>query len=269
MDTLIHSKFQRMGARVKVNAAASRGRRPASRLDGAPVRVDIRADDDGEFFDLRFRDDVSVEVVDVRPADRHLLLLARVPGEDAKSKFLCGHDERHWFVAAVPESAHARNVQDAKDALKPAEVWREMEQAAVRSDRRDRRRTAAFVRQGEWFFLPRPWLRPDDRVVLRNEAIRRGGGKPHVCQFLYRTGGELVYVSRENPNGLTAAQYAGLPADVRDRQTWRQMARNATAYVKGSVRHPDHKTVWLGHWHQVVMNSETSARAMRHVSFLD
>jgi hypothetical protein len=30
---------------------------------------------------------------------RHLLLMAR---SWTKDKFLCGHDERHWFVCAVP-----------------------------------------------------------------------------------------------------------------------------------------------------------------------
>ena len=35
-------------------------------------------------------------------SDRHLLLLVR-RGE-RKSKFLCGFDERHWFVAAILES---------------------------------------------------------------------------------------------------------------------------------------------------------------------
>ena len=59
-------------------------------------------------------------MLDVQPADRHLLLMVREGGE--KPKFLCGHDERHWFVAAVPESAPVGTVRAAKEALKPAEV---------------------------------------------------------------------------------------------------------------------------------------------------
>lgn len=31
----------------------------------------------------------------------------------------------------------------------------------------------------------------------------------------------------------------------------------------------DHKTVFLMDWHEVVPNTEQSARAMRHVAFLD
>ena len=35
-----------------------------------------------------------------------------------KNKFLCGHDERHWFVAAVPGRSVA-TVRSAMEALKP------------------------------------------------------------------------------------------------------------------------------------------------------
>ena len=52
---------------------------------------------------------VGVEVVDVRR--QHLLLLVR--DVDVKSKFLCGHDERDWFVAAVPEAARGVTGVDA------------------------------------------------------------------------------------------------------------------------------------------------------------
>src|SRR6266511_455169 len=92
----LERRFAAVGARVKVAQAPWRG----------DPRIDIRADGRGEYFDVRFgsgKATVELEVVDVQPRDRHLLLLARVGGE--KSKFLCGHDERHWFVAAVPEAA--------------------------------------------------------------------------------------------------------------------------------------------------------------------
>jgi len=262
MGNPIENKFQKMGARVKVTC---------DRL--ARVSIDIREDRRGEYFEVRHHPDVEVQVVDVKPADRHLLLMTRrlqpQRGEPINSKFLCGHDERHWFVAAVPESAHARDVQDAKDALKPAEVWQSMREHGVSPRERDKRKTPAFLRQGEWFFLPRPWLRVDEKLVLKDEAIRRGAGKPHVCQFLFRQGGQLVWVSDAYPNGLSDQQYRALPAKTRDKHVWRQMARDARAYVKGSVRHPDHQTIWLPFWYQVVMNTETQSAAMRNVAFLD
>ena len=172
-------------------------------------------------------------------------------------------------MAAVPESAGATNVQHAKDALKPREVWASMLRHGVPDKRRDRRRTDAFLRQGEWFFLPRPWLTVEDWLVLKDEPIRRGGGKPHRCEFLYRLGGRHVYVHDRYPNGLTETEYMRLPREERSAGGWRTMARDARVFVKGAVRHPDHATIRLPYWHQIVMNTETKSRAMRNVSFLD
>src|SRR6266498_2971934 len=107
-DTL-ERRFAAVGARVKVAQAPWRGE----------PRINIHADARGEYFDIRFTGSdaaVELDVVDVQPHDRHLLLLARVNGE--KSKFLCGHDERHWFVAAIPEAARGvTGVAAAKAAL--------------------------------------------------------------------------------------------------------------------------------------------------------
>ena len=47
------------------------------------------------------------------------------------------------------------------------------------------------------------------------------------------------------------------------------MQRNPLVYVRGRVRHPDHATINLRGWHRVVMNTESQARAMRNVAFLD
>jgi hypothetical protein len=160
-------------------------------------------------------------------------------------------------------------VQDAKDALKPRAVWDSIEAHGLVRGRRDGRRNEAFVRQGEWFFVPRPELRVDASKVLEHEPIRRGAGKPHWCQYLYREGGQVVYVSAAFPNGLTKVERRQLSSDERQRYRWTRMVREPHAYVKGSVAHVDHKTIWLPHWHEVVMNRETEAAAMRHVAFLD
>jgi len=269
-----------MGARVKVKvlpAPEELGRQwngvRRSPSDRTVVRLDVRGDARGEYFELVHRRDVAVDVLEVNSAERHLLLMARQPlgggQRSIESRFLCGHDERAWFVAAIPEEAEARDVQAAKDALKPQAVWDAIREFGVPMDQRDRRRTAAFVRQGEWFFIPRYDLKVDETRVLEDEPIRRGAGKPHVCQYLFRIGGDDVFVSDEEPNGITVAQYRQLPREQRRSGTWRRMTRDAIAYVKGSVRHPDHKTIWLSPWHEVVMNTETKALAMQNVAFLD
>jgi hypothetical protein len=94
---ILEAKFARIGARLKVSVGPDRRRSLV-----VPVALDVRSDRRGEFFEVVRRPDAdaAVEVLDVRPADRHLLLMVRE--RDGKHKFLCGHDERHWFVAARP-----------------------------------------------------------------------------------------------------------------------------------------------------------------------
>src|SRR5258708_23727824 len=110
----------------------------------------------GEFSELSRPPGVEVEVavLDVQPADRHLLLLVREGKE--RSKFLCGHDERHWFVAGIPEKASVGTVRQAKEALKPTEVQTAQARKGLRAKVRNRRKNAAFIRPGQRFFLPEP-----------------------------------------------------------------------------------------------------------------
>jgi hypothetical protein len=265
MDTqLLEDKFRRMGARVKVHAGAVQR-----------VAIDIGHDRKGEFFDLTVAQDVGVNAIDVRPRERHLLLAAH--DEDRLGlpigngqRFLCGHDERAWFVAAVPEHRPASNVSMAMDALKPRAVVQAEVQARLPFNKRHRRHNAAWIRQGEWFFIPVPWITWVNHV-LRNEPLRRGNGKPHTAEFLARSGGEMVYVDRKNPqNVVSVQQYNRIvsrkPARAGD--FWLQR-RNMSVMVRGRVSHADHKTIVLNCWHQVVMNTETESQAMRFVSFID
>ena len=268
MDTnLLDIKFARIGARLKV------ADRPARRTrTSGPISLDVQADHKGEFFEIVRQPEAEAEVavLDVQPTDRHLLLLVREGKE--KSKFLCGHDERHWFVAGIPESAPVGTVRQAKEALKPAEVLSAQAGKRLKGKARNRRKNAAFVRQGEWFFLPVPGFVVDEKLILPNEPLRRGnGGKPHWTEFCYRTGGETVYVCSKHPNGVTEAQYKGILAGSPKAKGWgwRTMRRNPGVYVRGRVRHADHATITLHGWHRVVMNTEGQAKAMKNVAFLD
>lgn len=231
------------------------------------LALDVRQDRHGEYFLISRAQASTTELVvlDVQPRDRHLLLLSRSTAE--KHRFLLGHDERHWFVAGIPESKPVSRVRDANQALKPDVV--QSSERGVRTKYRDRRSNAARIRQGEWFFVPAPQVRVELLLVLKNEPIARGGGKPHVCEELYRFGGETVYVSPGAPNGLTDEQCRALSEGERSRWNWRVMRRNPKVYVRGRVRHHDHKTVVLDGWHEVLSNTENLSHAMRNVAFLD
>lgn len=263
---VLERPFTKMGARVKVGEPEIR------RWDTEvnPFALDVRQDRHGEYFLLSKRPDVRVEILEVKPEQRHLVLLARVPGfrgGETKSRFLLGHDERHWFVAAIPEQSPVTTVAAARQALKPKAVLNS--EVAVRARIRDRRVNKARIRQGEWFFVPAKDAEVFSERILKNEPLRRGRGKPHVCQDLYREGGETVYVNRQYPNGLTRAAFGRLSQKVRSQTGWRTMVRNPRVLVRGTVRHSDHKTIFLEGWHEVFMNTETQAAAMRNVAFLD
>jgi hypothetical protein len=268
MDTaLLNKKFQRIGARLKVAS------RPARRVrTSGLVSLDVGSDRRGEYFELvpLAGADPAVEVLDVQPVDRHLLLLVRENGD--KSKFLCGHDERHWFVAGIPESAPVGTVRQAKQALQPREVQSAVARKKVSGKGRNARKNAAFVRQGEWFFLPVGDLVVDESLVLKNEPLSRGsGGKPHWAEFCYRMGGESVFVCARYPSGVTEKQYRKILSGNTSAKNWAwtTMRRNPGVYVRGRIRHSDHATITLHGWHRVLMNTEHESRAMQHVAFLD
>ncbi len=258
MDTRhLIAQFGRIGARLQVRSAPE-----DRRVRVLGFALDVRGDRRGEFFELIAPQDRGFRVLALDAKDRHLLLEAEADSE----RFLCGHDERHWFVAGV--SNRVSSVRAAKESLRPEIVSRSLEDHGVRPKDRDRRRNKGFVRQGEWFFIPVGRLAVKEKLILRNEPLVRGRGKPHMAEELYREGGQTVHVCPKYPNGVTPKEYAELIAarpDLR-RLNWRVMSRNPRAYVRGRIRHPDHKTVLLRVWHRVVPNQE---RMSQNMAFLD
>lgn len=266
-----------MGVRLKVTELPSRRLFASSwqnRGNAAEYAIDIQRDRDGEFFELRvpevLRDSLDLTVLQAEPKQRHLLLLVRREGAQKQlDRFLCGHDERKWFVAAVPSGVSS--VAQAKEALKPEPVRLAQAQNQLSARKRNARKNRAFRRQGEWFFIPAPGLVVDPKQVLRNEPLRRGAGKPHIVDELCRTGGVQVLVCSRHPNGLTAAEHQALIVGNPKAKHWgwRQMMRDPIVHVRGRVRHSDHATITLPNWHRVAMNTETQARSMANMAFLD
>jgi len=271
----IESGFAQMGARVKVREIPSRWTQgDRSWISPQDYSLDIQRDGKGEFFELRvpthLSDTLDVTVMQSEPKQRHLLLFVRKPGDKPQlDRFLCGHDEREWFIAAVPGGASS--VRQAMDALQPAPVRQALASHKVSTNKRYSRKNRAFRRQGEWFFVPEPTFVVDPKLVLRNEPLRRGAGKPHMVEQVFRTGGETVYVSSRHPNGLLPEEYKRLmksdPSAAR--WDWRMMRRDMGVYARGAVSHADHATITLPYWHRVMMNTETQSRTMRNVAFLD
>jgi len=261
---LLERAFAKMGARIKFQEfQPTRWSQPAL----GDFSLDVRSDARGEFFLISQipRSATEFVVLDVQPRDRHLLLLSRKGKE--KHRFLLGHDERHWFVAGIPEATPVSRVLDAKQALKPPLVVDT--ERDTRLKQLHRRVNRARIRQGEWFFVPVPGFAPPAVLILRDEPLRRGWGKAHMCEELFRSGGQTVYTSSAHPNGVTEEEFRNLDECERKSPIWRVMRRNPTVHVRGRVRHPDHQTVELHGWHRVLSNTENLSYAMRNVAFLD
>lgn len=273
----LEKRFSEIGARVKVSP-------PSNRWNSRDFVIDVRRDKEGEYFDIQAKDGIDMIPLDVQKNDRHLLLMARLP-EAPKAKFLCGHDERHWFTCAVPATSGipVSTVFQAKQALKPADL-RELESReglkTSRTHKRHRKLNSGkkVHRQGEFMFIPVPDFQPPkgfNALISKNEPMRGGGTHMHWAEYLYRSGGETVYVHRIHaPNGFTKKQYDEFISKHSNTfgnvSGWRTMTRNATVYVKGRISHEEHSTVDLGDvWHRVVVNTESNASYGRAVAFLD
>lgn len=271
---VITKAFNELGVRAVVGPPGRTFRR---RLP-LPLQIDIRTDRRGEYYTLRVDParDSELAVLDLRPSRRHLVLMFTDRDDwdpdPVVARFLCGHDERHWFVASLPDEARVTTVTQAMEALKPEIVHEAQLRHGVRSQDRNRRRNGGFVRQGEWFFVPEPGFDASGLLVHRHEPLRRGRGKPHFAEELVRTHGELVRLNRRFPGGLNEEEYRALldREPNADRENWWMGTRNPTAHVRGYVRHPDHRTVHLPGWHRVVPNAEDRAKAREQfMAFID
>ena len=265
MDTIpVERAFQRMGANVVFTGSSRRHR------EG----VDVREVEGKETFILTYDhpEEVEVVVIDCQPKMKHLLLQVKEKVEnfgrnrrveEMQTKFLCGHDERHWFVSAV----RARNVNDALVQLKPEIVQYTEKSKGVKRSKKNKHRNKAWIRQGEWFFIPAPDFAPDARTILcKKEPISRGvGSKPHICEELARRGGSAVYSFGSQI--LSVEEYTQLQKTrPRDAMGYRMRTVDAEVFVRGKVSHPDHKTIHLNGWHRVILNGEIVSDRVR---FLD
>lgn len=209
----LRQAFDRIGAELNIENA------------GRAFEIDVRQEDGRETFQVRMpRGEVELRALDVRPKMRHLVLDVFSWTLPIDGRFLCGHDEQHWFVASLPRGEQTETVPRAMESLKPALVRRAQKRLGV-NHRRHRRKTAAYVRQGEWFFLPRPMMHVGDLAVTGGELVREGG-KPHRVQWIYR------------------------PAETDQ------------TFVRGAISHPDHETIRLQVWHRVLQNTEAPPAAV-------
>lgn len=250
------SHLQRSFCTIGAHIRAIRPLVPQRRRYGWPSshpsrQINVR----NETFELILPVETRAIVLDCRKAERHLVLSIQAQGS-APERFLCGFDERHWFVAAVT----GQTVASAKRSLMPEPVRVAAFRAGLRHSDFHRRRTTAFVRQGEWFFVPDESVSQPLLVHRSEPLIRPGGGKAHIVDELARGKGEMVWHHRRHASsGISETRYHNLLDHIRAETGWRFMMRigaDVPVHARGAVHHPDHATIHLPTWHRVYINSE-------------
>lgn len=256
----LRSSFRGIGAYVRA-VPLPPPRRTWNGFATETRRINVRND----AFELMLPLNARAVVLDCRKDEHHLVLSVQEP-RVAPQRFLCGFDERHWFAAAVT----GHTVAKARESLMPPAVREAGLRAGIRHADFFRRHTKAFIRQGEWFFVPEE-IEADPLLIRRREPlIRPGGGKAHIVDELVRGQGEMVWHhARLAPNGITDAEFEKQTEWSRKSEGWSRrmrISRDVAVHARGAVRHPDHATVYLVGWHRVYINSEVRPASL---GFLD
>lgn len=253
----IKKHIESMGARVKFRQLAA-PTRTSWNTETPTVTIDVQSDKQGDYYEFALGENApEFKLLQAVPKERHMLLYT-TDGQ----RFLLGHDERNWFVAGIAD--RVSSVRAAKQSLLPKEIWEQVKHLSP--DAFNNRKNSVFLRQGEWFFVPTQNEFPEF-LILRDEILlRSAGSKPHVCQELYREGGELIYIVGDQQ--FTADEYEQRLKDDSSfgKGITKTRVGNPKVYVRGYVRHDDHATITLQGWHRVFINGEFTTSA---VKFLD
>jgi hypothetical protein len=164
----------------------------------------------------------------------------KTPG--TKRHYLMGVDERQLFICQLPKGVST--VRDAHSSLKAPTVTLAEGKVPGRT-----------IRQGEWFFVNIS----DEEMARVNSEVKKMGAhkKASIGRFAGRSGGK-PHVADELVTVTGEALEHGFP--VRQRPE---------VYVRGSVHHPDHKTVRFSSWRKVIANTESNSGRMEGVNWVD
>jgi len=184
-------------------------------------------------------------------------VIEKSKAEARKRHYLMGMDERHLFIAELPRPA--TTVAAAHAALRPNEAG----STTAHSGK--------VVRQGEWFFLlPSPaesvlleeGIRTNRVVAWRKTAIGPVfDGSPSEHALTAMSGNARVRQRQGNPH--VADEVVILSGTI--------PAEGRRVFVRGAIRHPEHKTVTVDGWRKVLRNAEpiSNDQRQRRVAWVD
>lgn len=173
---------------------------------------------------------------------------------DAQTHFyLMGVDERQLFMAEVRPPV--TTVKNAHDRLRATTITT----ADIKK--------GEAIRQGEWFFVKA--TADENRAITESiRGVRKANlGEKYWAQAAVKTKtsiGEAMKVAQGNPH--TCDEIIEIVQTEANKMTlghgWPIRSRGEI-FVRGAVRHKDHKTIVLAGWHKVIRNQEVSTQRQR------
>jgi len=151
--------------------------------------------------------------------------------------FLCGVDERQLFIAQL--TGPATTVEEARKLLGKTVQFAD-----------GKRRGSSVDRQGEWFFL-------ETKQSTRDEIERAIRGTRTAIQRKVAIG---RFLGRPSTNLHIVDELVILPFQTVTNRDPNRLQRRQV-FVRGSIRHRDHKTVKFSNWREVIANNESQSTA--------
>lgn len=196
---------------------------------------------------------VRKSAVTVRKVRKGVTVFVKRKTPSEKRHFLCGLDERQLFIAQLPKAVST--VRDAHACLKTTTVT--MAEG----------RGINATRQGEWFFLePSAEELATIETGLEKGALNVERTVP-IGPFSDGSSSRSrskVRQFRGNPH--TAEELVVLPGTPLDHGF---SVRGREVFIRGKVRHVDHKTVSFKSWRKVIRNAEPNAGQALGVGWVD
>ncbi len=194
-----------------------------------------------------------------RETNTHFIITSQTDPD--KRHFLMGVDERQLFVAQL--KIGVTNIIEARKQLGNTVQFHEG------------KRKMSAGRQGEWFFVQATkeqtqtielLLEKNSTFIVKKANIGRYAGKPAGNPH---TADELVII----PADLNIIQKAQSTKYARKNNLYKKEVplypiRRREVFVRGCIRHVDHKTIKYGKWYQVILNNE-GATAQATQSWVD
>jgi len=263
----LQKAFKDIGVKFHKKVNSPIRRFSGQNLPDDSIRLDTSGDKRSPFV-LRLGKDADGEIKLLNVDTSQHGVLLQIQQENVKVNFLCGLDEfDKTFIARVPNQG-ITTVANAKDALKPPEVL-DAERSTPRMGKKKnkhKRRNSAWLRQGEWFFIPMPKYEPGDSAILRKNApLMVAGNRAHKAELVADTAGESRYISiMDARRSLSKKGYERLMKEnSKEQYKWEMRSESSSIYVKGRITAPDHKTLVLNIWHRAVPNRELSRTSGR------